>query len=413
MNAKNLSMLTFLTLVIAVMALWLSQPPMVLEKNKPVFPKLMDTINEVTAINVTTKNDNFTVERNGELWVLKEKFNYPVAIDKVRSTLLGLTDLTTVEAKTATPSLYSKLGVEEVTAEDSKSTLLSLKNKDGKTVASIILGNFQPAKSDTTLNEIYVRKAGEPQAWLTQGFLRIERMPMDWVEKRILDLESKRLRQVSITQPGDHSLVIFKAQPEETNYQLKDLPAGAHVKAPYELGQIANVLSALNINEVTAETEVKFAEDSTYRAVFTSFDGLEVTMTAMEKEGKYYAKFAATVVAAVMPPAKSDTAAVQESKAKAGKEEGKESENKDAKDKKSKEEDKTGLKTVAEVKTEVELLMPKLSGWVFEIPKYKMEPLLKKSSDLISTGEDDQKESLNPNQSKTPSPLLEFGTPKT
>jgi len=79
MNAKNLSMLTFLTLVIAIVALWLSQPPMVLEENKPVFPKLMETINEVTAINVTTKNDNFTVERNGELWVLKEKFNYPVA----------------------------------------------------------------------------------------------------------------------------------------------------------------------------------------------------------------------------------------------------------------------------------------------------------------------------------------------
>lgn len=409
MNAKNLSMLTFLTLVIAIVALWLSQPPMVLEENKPVFPKLMETINEVTAINVTTKNDNFTVERNGELWVLKEKFNYPVAVDKVRSTLLGLTDLTTVEAKTSTPSLYPKLGVEEVTAEDSKSTLLSLKNKDGKTVASIILGNFQPAKNDTTLNEIYVRKTGEPQAWLTQGFLRIDRMPMDWVEKRILDIESKRLRQVSITQPGGNSLVIFKEQPEETNYQLKDLPAGAHVKAPYELSQIANVLSALNINEVTAETEIKFAEDSTYRAVFTSFDGLEVTMTAMEQEGKYYAKFVATVVAAVTSPAKAETSADQEPTAK----ESKEKDSKDAKDKPDQQEDKTGLKTVAEVKTEVELLTSKITGWVFEIPKYKMEPLLKTASDLISTGEDDQKESLNPNQSKTPSPLLEFGTPKT
>jgi hypothetical protein len=399
MNAKKLTILTVITIMVVIAAIFLTQKKTEQLESKAVFPNLMSSLEEVTEIDITTKNDKFTMLRSGEQWVLKEKQNYPVATEKVRSMLLGLADLTVLEAKTANPSLYSKLAVEDVSDKDAKSILLTLKKSKGETVASLIVGRSQTAKGDSTLSEFYVRKPDDKQTWLAQGFLQVERVPMDWVEKKVLDIDGKRIHKVDITQPAGKKLSIFKDKVEEENFQLAEMPAQTKLKAPYELGQIANVLSYLNINDVTGEKDVKFDEKSTYHGVFTTFDGLEVSMTTTEKEGKYYAKFATALVPAVT------TKKVE-----------KEGEKKDEKAPAKEKKDEDKLKTAEEVKKEAETLKAKFSGWVFELPKYKVEVLTKKREDLITTEQEEKekaakaaKEELVPDKDKSPSPLVEFG----
>lgn len=407
MNAKKLTILTVITIMVVIAAIFLTQNQKKTERleSKAVFPNLISSLEEVTEIDIATKNDKFTILRSGEQWVLKEKQSYPVATEKVRSMLLGLADLTTLEAKTANPSLYSKLAVEDVSDKDAKSILLTLKKSKGESVAGLIVGRSQTAKGDSTLSELYVRKPDDKQTWLAQGFLQVERMPMDWVEKKVLDIDGKRLHKVNITQPAGKKLSIFKDKVEEENFQLAEMPAQTKLKAPYELGQIANVLSYLNINDVTGEKDVKFDEKSTYHGVFTTFDGLEVSMTTTEKEGKYYAKFATALVPAVTTK-----------KVETEKKEGEKKDEKAAKEKK----DEDKLKTAEEVKKEAETLKAKLSGWVFELPKYKVEALAKKHEDLITTEKEEKekaakaaKEKLVPDKDKSPSPLVEFGNATT
>jgi hypothetical protein len=404
MNAKKLTILTVITIMVVIAAIFLTQKKTERLESKAVFPNLMSSLEEVTEIDIATKNDKFTMLRSGEQWLLKEKHNYPVAAEKVRSMLLGLADLTTLEAKTANPSLYSKLAVEDVSDKDAKSILLTLKKSKGETVASLIVGRSQTAKGDSTLSELYVRKPDDKQTWLTQGFLQVERTPLDWVEKKVLDIDGKRIHKVNITQPAGQKLSIFKDKVEEENFQLAEMPVQAKLKAPYELGQIANVLSYLNINDVTGEKDVNFDEKSTYHGVFTTFDGLEVSMTTTEKEGKYYAKFATALVPAVT------TKKVETEK--------KEGEKKDEKATAKEKKDEDKLKTAEEVKKEAETLKTKFSGWVFELPKYKAEVLAKKHEDLITTEKEEKaakaaKEKLVPDRDKSPSPLVEFGNATT
>jgi hypothetical protein len=336
---------------------------------------------------------------------MKEKHNYPVAQDKVHSLLLGLADLITLEAKTANPKLYSKLGVEEVTETDAKSTLLTFKNSPDEKVAALIVGRSQTAKGDSTLSEVYIRKPDEKQAWLAQGFLRVDRLPIDWLDKKILDVDGKRIRQVNLIPPAGEKVFVFKDKVEDPDYQLADIPEGAKLKAAYELSQIANTLSYLNINDVVVEKEVPFDDQKSYRGVFTTFDGLEVTMTTTEKDGKYYAKFAAAFV----PPATPVKPAEAKDEAH-DKDKGKEA----AKDKKE-EAKKDELKPAEEVKKEVETVTKTLSGWVFEVPKYKAEALSKKRADLITTEKEEQEKAAKKLSGKdeSPSPLIDFGSPTT
>ncbi len=408
MNAKNLTILTLITLVVVTATLLFAPKKPETPASAVVFPNLLSHLKDVTEINVTTKNDNFTLlyHREDDQWVIQEKHNYPVAQDKVRSLLLGLADLTTLEAKTSNPKLYSKLGVEEVTDADAKSILLVLKKNPEEKVAAVILGRSQPAKGDSTLSEVYIRKPAEKQAWLAQGFLRVDRTPIDWLDKKILDVDGKRIRQVNLTSPEGEKVLVFKDKVEDADYQLAEIPEGSKLKAAYELGQIANALSYLNINDVAVEKDISFDEKNSYRGVFTTFDGLEVTMTTIEKDGKYYAKFASAFVPPATPVKPVEV-----------KDEGKDKDKEVAKDQKEevKEAKKDELKPAEEVKKEVETITKTLSGWVFEVPKYKADALSKKRADLLTTEKEEQEKAAErlSGKDESPSPLLDFGSPAT
>jgi len=104
-----------------------------------LFPELLEEINDVRAILVTTREGAFTIERGETAWVVNEK-TYPAAADQIQRVLVGVAQLRTVEAKTRNPELYSKLQLEDVSEPEAKSVWLQLRGPDEKTLASLIVG---------------------------------------------------------------------------------------------------------------------------------------------------------------------------------------------------------------------------------------------------------------------------------
>ncbi len=365
MNAKNLSILAIITLAIVITAILLTQKETIPTAAKKLFPDLENVINDVTEININTQDKSTTLLRTGEnwQWQIKEKHLYPASLDKVHKLLLGVVNLTVIEAKTSNPSRYAKIGVEYISEEGAKSVLLTLKKADGEIKVNLIIGNDRIAKSDPTRREIYVRKQGEKQSWLTLGQLSSENTPKDWLDQQIVNIDSNNIRQVSITHPEGDSLLLFKDSPEDENYQLADLPENAKVKLPYILDNIATTLSGLDLDDVTVATEVEFNDDATTRAVFTTFDGLEITMTTTKKEGKHYAKFAAAFNQASVKALKKDEKATAEEDAE------------------------TQPVTDEEIKKQVDQLNANFKGWAYELSEYKVDYLAKKSEELISVEE--------------------------
>ena len=384
MNAKNLIILTIITAIVVIAAVVSVRPPTQEGPNDKqlVFPKLGTSLQEVTEIQMATKEETFTIERRGEQWTLKEKHNYPIALEKVRNLLFGLADLVNLEEKTNDPTRYAKIGVEELTEKDAKSTLLTLK-KGQELLAKLIVGNSRPAKIDSTRQEIYIRKPEDKQAWLALGSLSLEKKSSDWLDKQLFELtDHQRVRQVTVTQADGYQFQLLKDSKKDEQYKLAKIPTGMNVKvSPYDLTQIAGLLANLNVTDVRPEKEVEFKKDASTTAVLSTFDGLEVTIQATAKEGKYYAKFDSKFVP---PPAQPK----KETKKEAKKE--------DAQDK-PQDESKKEEKSEADVKKEVETAKTKTSGWVFEIPQYKYNLLVKKESDLF----------------EAPKPASENGTPST
>ena len=387
MNMKNLVILAIITLAVIVTAAVLNQPPTnTTSESKKFFPHLLKALDSVTEITVSTKGEVATLTRTTQgLWQLQEKHNYPVSLDKVHKLLIGIAELVKLEAKTNNPKLYNKLGLEDITAEGSQSKQITLKNAEGKTMISLIVGNDKVAKTDSTLREIYVRRVEDKQAWLTIGQLVVEKTAANWLDNKIVDVDSARVRNVSITHPDGEKISVFKDTPHDEDFQLADMPAKTKVKLPYQLKNIATTLSNLELDDVTPASDIKFADDASTRAVFTTFDGLEITMVTTNKEdNKHYAKFSAAFnpEAIWVEPAAKDKSSTEPTKA-------------------TTETDKTSIeptttpqpaeatqaawqaKPADEINKQIETLNARFKDWVYILSDYKVDDLAKQQKDLI------------------------------
>lgn len=366
MSGRNLTILLVITLVVVIAAMQLTNKSNTLPGKQKLFPDLMNNLNDITQIEVTTANDKLTLNRTDNAWVLAEKHNYPADLSKIRQTLVGTAELTTVEAKTAKPELYGKIGVADVTEKDSTAVLLALK-KQTDTLASLLVGNDQFISSDSG-KEIYVRKAGDAQSWLVTGNLSIDKTPMDWLNKSISDIEDTRIHEVTITHSNGEKLRIFRESEENQDYQLAELPENTTISSPYLLKQIAGFLAGLNMEDVIVASDFTFDDKDSTQAVFKTFDGLEVTVTLQTKESKHYAKL---IAVAGEPVAKPQV-----------------TESKKADDKDANKTDKATTETAAvdkteQVKTEVTKLNQQLGQWIYILPSYKVDNLLKKKEELV------------------------------
>src|SRR5262245_36827735 len=108
----------------------------------PLFPGLTDRVNDVASLKVATAQGQVTVRRDGETWHVDERDGYPARFETVKSVLLGVADLKTLEPKTTRPELYGKLGLAEPTDEGSDATQLTLLDGGGNALASVLVGHM-------------------------------------------------------------------------------------------------------------------------------------------------------------------------------------------------------------------------------------------------------------------------------
>lgn len=380
MNIKTLTILGIITVALIGMAILMSQQKETVlpQTGQPVFPGLMSKINEVSELVVNVQSETMTIVRDGESWKVKEKDNYPANMGKIREVLIGLGELKILEAKTKKPELYEKLGLENVEAEGSISTGVTLKDSAGTTLAEVIIGKQRPSKGNPNQDEVYVRKVGDPETWLAIGKLSIEKNLSGWLDKDFLEVEPKRVRRVRITHPDNTTLVLEKENPDDLDFKVTNLLEGEEIQSQFSVNHIVSTVTSLSLDDVQPNSEISFEDESVVTATFETFDGLEGTVKLFRKDEKNYVKVSAVFNADLIwkPEPEEDS----EGEKQVDEEGAQEQENEKELTPKP---EKPKIKPESEVKTEIESLNKKVAGWVYTIPKFRADTILKKSEDLI------------------------------
>ena len=211
----------------------------------------------------------------GSGWVVVEKSNYPAAPNKVRRLLLGLADLTLVEPKTRRPELLGRLNLDD--PKNGKSTLVTLQDRTGKTVAELIVGKSRPDLLGGGNNGVYVRKPGENQAWLARGSLDVSGDTIGWLDRRFLDIAPSRVASLTLT-GADGTMLVLRRDGPKGKFAVVGAPADTKFKDDATLAAPAGALSGLDLDDVKPAVDLPVPESGVAHAVFTTADGLTIKL---------------------------------------------------------------------------------------------------------------------------------------
>jgi len=377
-NRKSLFVLIVITAIVVVAAIWVSIKPEVQDQSGvKLFPELLKNVNDVTEIAAITSDSTFTLQRQDDQWVVKEKSNYPADRAVVRNFLLGAANLKRLQPKTSNPDLYIKIDLQDVTAEGAKSVRYVLK-KDSTVVADSLFGKQRPAKADPSRDEYYVRLKDDPQSWLVEGKLKLAKSADDWLDTKILEVDRSRIRQAVVHHPGTENVVVRRENRSDKDFTLADVPTGAEVELQFGVNDVATSFASVSLDSVEPGSSIEISDNTGVKAVMETFDGLRVTMLTAKGEGVAYARFAASFEPALVvdpEPDKSKETDANKTEETKEPEESKEQTN---------EGPKPVIKTADDVKKEVATLNKRWSDWVYKLPEIKLKNITKPKAELYT-----------------------------
>lgn len=324
-----------------------------------LFPGLLDKVNDVVTVAVRKKGVDYTFTKTGDTWGLAEKDNFPIEVESVRKMLLALGEMHKLEAKTKNPSAHATFGVEDPDAEGAESARITLKDASGAELAQLVCGKEHDLKGAGVSNQRYVRKAGDDQTWLVQGTFDLREKGVDYLKKQVLEVKRDRIRSVEVTQPDGEILAVDRASPTLTDFTLIDIPEGKELTYPTAPGSVASGLEYVNLEDVEPRGKIDYAIPPGPVAKFKTFDGLVVTVTTTDKDGKSWAKFEASYEA---PPAETQSEPKNEGEAPKA---------------------ESPKKSPEEVQKEVADLNARLSKWDYQISSYTRANFGKKKSEIL------------------------------
>jgi hypothetical protein len=316
-----------------------------------LFPDLATRANDVQAIELQRPDGTIVLRRAGDSWVMPERGGYAADTARIRQLFVEVTDLRTLEAKTRSKDVYPSLEVEDRDAAGAKSTRVAFKTAQGQDIVALLAGKNRFGRGGGGDDAVYVRRAGDAQAWLAKGRLTVNRDAVQWLERGLSDVARERVREARIRHADGMTVLVSRPSPAERDFVLADVPEDRKAKTGWEIGSVAAAFEKLEFDDVRKADGIAIPADALTATTIT-FDGLEIAARLVEIDGAPWA----ALTAKAEPPAQLP-------------------------------EGGPALKPADEVRAEAERIRTQLSSWLFKLPVFNLENMRRKTDDLLEPKE--------------------------
>lgn len=244
-------------------------------RGEPVFPRLINEANSVTAITIRDNSPPFTVERRDNGFFEKAS-GYPVKPEAFREIVAGMISLAYEEGKTADPQRYADLGLAEAGQAEKSGRQVTLQDAKGATLADVIIGNRDMTVGGAR-GGTFIRFPKEPQTWLARGEVRVPAPNTAWFEINLINLNKDALAKLELRGGGLDDVTI--ASPSKgAELALQSPPSGREPEAG-KLMRLSFMVDPLSFQEVRkADGAVK--PDARILTAY-GHNGLKLTVTSV------------------------------------------------------------------------------------------------------------------------------------
>jgi Domain of unknown function (DUF4340) len=253
---------------------------------KLMFPDLAPRLQEAARIEITHQDKTTALARYGDVWGLADRGGYVVQGSKLRGMLTALTELRLVEPRTTDPAQFGRLGLEDPNGKEGTSDLLRVLDASGKPIVALIVGHRRVRTQGNVPEQDYVRRPDDNQTWLAEGSLQVDADPQQWLDRDIMNIDHARIATVAVTH-GDETMELAR---DGQKLVLKS-PAEHPPLDDYKLDDIDRGLELLTFQDVQADKDP--VGDKVGQSVYTTGDGLAVTVTVFKGDKDIWARFSA------------------------------------------------------------------------------------------------------------------------
>jgi len=373
MNRKQFIILVVLVAVIGAGGLlvrrqsdasWQSGGSAIGQKLLPNLP-----VNDIAQITIKSGTNELTLAKRDNLWRVHEPANYPANFSDISGLLIKLADLKIIQTEEIGPSQLGRFELLPPGTAPNTATLLELKDQNGKSLDALLLGKKHIAKPPKNSQfpglgdegwpdgRYVMVSAGAKSADLISDPLdNVQPKPEQWLNKDFLSIEKPR--SIAVQFPvATNSWKLTRAS-EASDWQLADAKAGEKLDSS-KISSVTSPFSSPSFNDVAAPNTAS-AVSNTVLTVET-FDGFNyVAKIAPKQDENYPVTFSITAnLATERTPAKDEKPG---DKAKL--------------DKAFKDEQAKVAEKLAKEKA--------LADWVFLMPSYSVDEILKPRSQLLA-----------------------------
>jgi hypothetical protein len=263
------------------------------------FPDLANKLEQAALISMTSPEGSIEIRRteSGQ-WVVPSASNYPAHLESVRKMLFGLASLKAVEARTARRDWLATLDL-IAPNEGGRATEIRVSDTKGSLIAGLYVGKLRLSGVPAGADAFYVRRVDQDQSFLAEGELPLDVGRGSWLDPTIVDLPRERVYRVTITPQEGAAFSVSRSRPETQDFVLDSIPKGRSMVSETAANPIGAALSDFTLEDVRPRAEVDFAKP--VRAAFETFDGLTVTVEAIQTNGEHWVRVSASTEAPVVP----------------------------------------------------------------------------------------------------------------
>ena len=287
MNARRSIVLGAAALVVAGAAMWVSvrNGPEHAAGDQPVLTALAESLDSVNEVRLS-RGDGVatTLQRRDNGWFVAQR-DYPADPARLRSLMIQLSTLRTVEPKTSDPAHYEALNVEDAAGAQSHSVRIDV--VAGARTWALLLGKAAEPSGG------FVRVAGTAMALLAQPRIEADPQPTHWIKTELIDVAADRIQQVTVHPADGPSYWLARDARGVADLTLHGVPPGRKPAAPTVLDALARTLTRLNAEDV--KHRAAGAPEHLSRASFRTFEGLQLDLDGYREGASNWIRVSASV----------------------------------------------------------------------------------------------------------------------
>ncbi|HOK67445.1 MAG TPA: DUF4340 domain-containing protein [Anaerohalosphaeraceae bacterium] len=353
MNDKKVAILAIVAVLAAAGAMLSSRlsrnytPPKV-----TIFPLIegldIDRIQTIV-IGAKSADGPIHLDRSDKAFTVREKDGYPASVSKVNSLISDCLDIriTSDALITSNPANHAQIGVTEDTARWHVEFL----GADQKLITGLLVSESK-TEGEQSRPVSAVRLMKSPNVYRLADEPYISTRAMDYIDAQILQAEREKILRVSVTDPNQRTYTLT-AQPDSSDLVLDPLPEGKQIRQA-NAKTTFSALTYLRADDVSAASklpDLKFS--NTYVCEVKNY--LVYTVRLAEQDGKYYIRLSARYTG---PEPQVQQEAESEEKLR----------------------EREALFLARDT---AESFTAKHDGWVYIIPSYKAQEMIRPLQDLI------------------------------